>query len=70
MSDPIDQYDRAFQRMKRTFRDAFERPSLDVFLFQIGRHRSGDTDGWRTTRAAQKDIAESNDGIHSFARIR
>lgn len=58
----IEQYERAFGRMVRTFRDTFDEPALDVFLFQIGRHRDEDTEGWRAVRAAQERFAD--EGVH------
>lgn len=62
----IDQQDyfTAVQEMLAWFRESLEEPMLDLFVFKLGRRRSGDTNGFRAIRAAQDDLAEQDDYVH------
>jgi hypothetical protein len=60
----LEDYEDAFWRMLSVFREAFEEPEMNLFLFKIGRHRDAEDPGWREVRAAQDRFAGSDDHIH------
>lgn len=57
-------YEDAFRETMAWFREALDRPDLDVFLFGIGTRQSGDDDGWRAVREAQGRFAEADPHVH------
>ncbi|MFB6119965.1 MAG: sialate O-acetylesterase [Halobacteriaceae archaeon] len=59
----LDAYEAAFWDLLSYFRDAFG-PETSLFLFQIGRRRDADTDGWRAVREAQAGFAAADENVH------
>jgi hypothetical protein len=57
-------YEEAFWGMLALFRRRLEAPALPLFVFQIGRPLSGDTDAWRAVRDAQAGFAAADSHVH------
>jgi len=59
----LDAYEAAFWDLLDYFREAFG-AETDLFLFQIGRRRDADTEGWQAVRDAQERFAEDDPHVH------
>lgn len=62
-------YEAAFWETVAWFREALDRPELDVFLFGIGMRRSGDDEGWRAVREAQGRFAGADPHVHRVTTV-